>query len=177
MNNDRNAPLCFARCGEDMLDELCRIQEEAFDKLPDPSLLRRNTRDMLGACLSEPHCTLGAFCGDVLAAFGVLWRGGQTEENLGKLLDLDGEQLERIYNVKLIIVRPPYRGAGLQRELLRRLESIARADGCRMLCATVAPANGHSMRNFIAEGYAEYGTFNKYGGLERKLLYKELSEK
>ncbi len=164
----------FRRCGADMLDTICDIQEEAFALLDDERLLRRNSREVLAACLEEPHVTLGAFCGDTPAAFGVLYRAGQSEDNLGTLLGLKGDSLERTAAVKLTIVRPDFRGYGLQRTLISLLEKEAAALGIERLCATASPANLHSLRNFTACGYDRCGRVTVYGGLERELFYKKL---
>jgi len=164
----------FCRCGAEHLDTICDIQEETFALLEDERLLRRNSREVLASCLEAPHVTMGVFCGQEMAAFGVLYRAGQSKDNLGTLLGLSGEALERTAAVKLTIVRPAYRGHGLQRKLISLLEDEALALGIERLCATASPANIHSVRNFIAEGYDRCGRVTVYGGLERELFYKKL---
>lgn len=172
MNNGQE--FIFRRCGAEQLDTICGIQEETFALLEDERLLRRNSREALAACLEEPHVTIGVFCGDEMAAFGILYRAGNNPDNLGSLLGLGGEALERTAAVKLTIVRPAYRGHGLQRRLIETLEREAEQLGLERLCATASPANIHSLRNFTAAGYDRCGRVTVYGGLERELFYKKL---
>lgn len=164
----------FRRCGAEQLDTICDIQEETFALLEDERLLRRNSRETLASCLEAPHVTIGVFCGGEMAAFGILYRAGDSPDNLGSLLSLSGEALERTAAVKLTIVRPAYRGYGLQRRLIEALESEAEQLGVERLCATASPANIHSLRNFTAAGYDRCGRVTVYGGLERELFYKKL---
>jgi len=164
----------FRHCGADQLDTICDVQEETFALLEDNRLLRRNSRNALAACLEDPNVTIGVFNGEEMAAFGVLYRAGDSEDNLGCLLGLSGSALERTAAVKLTIVRPAYRGYGLQRRLIELLEQEAEQLGIERLCATASPANIHSIRNFTTAGYDRCGRVTVYGGLERELFYKKL---
>ncbi len=164
----------FRRCGAEQLDTICDIQEETLSLLEDDRLLRRNSREALASCLEHPHVTIGVFSGEEMAAFGILYRAGNSEDNLGCLLGLSGDALERTAAVKLTIVRPAYRGYGLQRRLIELLEHEAGQLGIERLCATASPANIHSLRNFTAAGYDRCGRVTVYGGLERELFYKKL---
>lgn len=166
----------FRSCDLSQLDSLCDIQEEAFGVLGDERLLRRNTRGMLAACLQPPHHTVGVFCGEEMAAFGILYIGGRSEENLGSHMGLEGEELDGTANLKLFIVRPAYRGHGLQRQLIERLEITASEMGFWRLCASISPLNRHSAANFTAMGYTKDGSDVLYGGLERDIYYKTLRD-
>jgi len=164
----------FRRCGIDQLDQLLAIQEEAFATLDDDRLLRRNTEEMLASCLGEPHITIGAYDGETMAAFGILYIAGDSPENLGRKIGLEGEEMLATANYKLVIVRPPYRGNGLQRTLAGLLEDEARKLGYRHICSSVSPYNQYSAANFEKAGYVRRGRAVLYGGLERDIFYKSL---
>lgn len=172
-----NGEYIFRQLDVGGIDRIMELQEEAFSVLGDASLLRRNSREMLLECLSEPHYTLGAFrapdglSGEILAGFGILYHGGDTDENLSLFME-NSPPPEKCANIKLIIVKPTDRGHGLQRRLTERLEAEAKTRGYKLLCATVSPDNSHSLANFERMGYGTHGRFKKYGGLERLLLYK-----
>ena len=160
-------------CGPDHLNALLDIQEEAFATLPDPSLLRRNTPEMFHACLLPPHVTLGAWHGDTLAAFSILYFP-EAAEDLSQSLIKPVPAGTKAANYKLCIVRPAFQGNGLQCRLGLALERCARQAGVGLLCATVSPKNQHSVDNFRRMGYVYDRTSTKYG-LERALYYKPLT--
>ena len=162
-------------CGPDQLGALLDIQEEAFAALEDESLLRRNTPEMLESCLLPPHVTLGAWQGNVLAAFSILYFPEEQEDLSLSLAEVDRMELKAA-NYKLCIVRPAFRGNGLQYRLGLALERYAKEAGVGLLCATVSPHNGHSMENIRKMGYTYNRTLIKYG-LERALYYKFLPGK
>lgn len=164
----------FRECGPEYIDEILHIQDAAFENMDDTEILRKNSREMLLTCLSEPHYTLGAFVGDELAAFIVLYVPGHSAENLGRDAGISEEMLDTVANVKLVIVLPKYRGNSLQKILTGKLEEAARTRGFKTLCCTVSPKNILSMRNFEACGYKLYQTKEKYDGLLRNIYYKEI---
>lgn len=159
-------------CGPDRLDALLDIQEETFAALEDERLLRRNTPEMLESCLLPPHVTLGAWHGNALAAFSILYFPEGQEDLSLSLAGVERTGL-RAANYKLCIVRPAFRGSGLQYRLGLALEWYAKEARVGLLCATVSPRNSHSMENIRKMGYTYNRTLTKYG-LERALYYKFL---
>lgn len=171
----------FAPCGEEDLPRLLLMQEEVFAELKDVSLLRRNSPEMLLACLQAPNYTLGAWvnncagageitsaaCKDEksLVAFSVLFFPRDDSENLS--LSLHNVEVDRscstAANNKLCIVSKAYRGRGLQLRLGRRIEDEARQRGVELLCATASPCNAPSCRSLERQGYELNRRLTKYG--------------
>ena len=169
------------------------LNETVYASLPDKSVLRYNSPEMIASCLQEPNVILGFWDEENLVAIGVLYVPQCLEEDhahdVVELLDnevtglRDGEALGlegleklsiKAANQKLFLVREGYRGQGLQRKLIREIEKIAVARGYNLLCTTCAPNNIFSINNFLKEGYAYAKTEEKYGGLMRNLYYKKL---
>ncbi len=160
--------------GADEIPVLLQIQEEAFAaQAGDTDFLRRNTYETLAPCFSGGSRVLGVFSGEECIAFGILYDAEETKENLAYDVDCIDDILQSA-NVKLIIVRPAYRGNGLQRLLIDALQGYAKKNGKTWLCATVAPSNSYSMNNFIACGFTQHKVLQKYGGLQRALLIKAI---
>lgn len=162
----------YKKCTQENLAEICNIQEEAFACIENPDILRRNSQEILKECLEEPHYTVGAFFNGELAGFAVLYDGGHTKENIGRDIGIEEDRLDTVKNMKLVIVRPKYRGNNLQIKLTSFLENIAAENGAKIICATVSPYNIYSMRNFEALGYKLHSCKMKYGGLKRNIYYK-----
>ena len=160
--------------GEDAISTLLDIQEEAFEAAKgDTDFLRRNTAETLAPCFLGNSRVLGAFFNGECAGFGILHAAEDGKENLAHDVDLIDDVLTSA-NVKLIIVRPAYRGNGIQRILIEALEGYAKQMGYAWLCATVAPTNRFSLDNFLKTGFSEHKILKKYGGLTRALLVKRI---
>ena len=154
------------------LQSVIDLNEAIYSALPDKSILRHNSPEMIASCIEEPNVTLGIWEGDMLIAIGMLYVPQCIEEDHFHDLGLEGEY--KSANQKLFLVREGYRGLGLQRKLIREVENIALTRGYNLLCTTVAPNNGFSINNFLKEGYVYAKTEEKYGGLVRNLYYKVL---
>ena len=159
-------------CQPSDLQAVIDLNEMIYSALPDKSILRHNTPEMIASCLEEPNVTLGIWEDDMLIAVGMLYVPQCIEEDHFHDLGLEGEY--KSANQKLFLVRKGYRGLGLQRKLIREVEKIALARGYNLLCTTVAPNNEFSINNFLKEGYVYAKTEEKYGGLVRNLYYKVL---
>ena len=158
------------RCQPDDLQTIIDLNETIYAALPDQSVLRHNSPEMIASCLEEPNVTLGIWDGNLLVAIGMLYVPQCLEEDHAHDLDLVGEY--KSANQKLFLVREGYRGLGLQRKLILEVEKIAIEMGYNLLCTTVAPNNTFSINNFVKEGYIYATTETKYGGLVRNLYYK-----
>lgn len=163
------------RCTPADLDVVVELNETIYAALPDKSVLRHNSIEMIASCLLEPNLTLGFWNGDLLVAIGVLYVPQCIEEDHFHDLDLSGDY--RSANQKLFLVREGYRGQGLQQKLIREIEKVAIARGFNLLCTTCDPNNEFSINNFLKEGYVYAKTEEKYGGLVRNLYYKVLVKK
>lgn len=164
----------FKKLNVESVPLLLEVQEEAFEYAKgNTDFLRRNTYETLAVCFEGESEVLGVFDEDKLIAFGILFVAERGKENLAYDVD-EIEDIMTSANVKLIIVRPDYRGNGLQRELVSRLENLAKEKGFKWLCATVSPTNNWSYDNFIKGGFSLNKILTKYGGLTRALLVKSI---
>lgn len=160
------------KCNLSDFQSVVDLNETIYAALPDQSVLRHNSPEMIASCLKEPNVTLGIWDGELLVAIGMLYVPQCIEEDHFHDLELEGSY--KSANQKLFLVREGYRGLGLQRQLIREVEKIAMSRGYNLLCTTVAPNNTFSINNFLAEGYVYAKTEQKYGGLVRNLYYKKL---
>lgn len=167
--------ITYKPLGIDSIPALLEMQEETFEYAKDvnPDFLRRNTYDTLAVCFEEPSLVLGAYYENQLIAFGILYVAGKTDENLAKDIDFVSDVTTNA-NVKLTIVRPNYRGNGLQASIITKLEEHAVACGFKYLSSTVSPFNPWSQANLKKCGFTVHKILKKYGGLERILFVKKM---
>lgn len=161
------------RLDSSFLGDLLSLQDDAFRHLGDPEMLRPNSAEVFLECL-EKHHTLGIFHEKELIAFGILYFGKGTPENLGHDLGVPKNLLFKVANVKLIIVRHDFRGQGLQRFIIGELEKKAQAMGYEILACTVSPKNHVSIRDFLLSGFVFWKQTPKYGVLLRNVYYKRI---
>lgn len=163
----------YKKCSPPHLADMLEMQREALESMQKGDL-RKNSKAALEECLYPPHITLGAFFEETLCAFCVLYFAGTGKESLGRDLGLPEDELKKTANIKLVIVRQKFRGNGLQAALMQRLEKEAGLAGINALCATVSPNNPASIRNLEACGFTFTKELEKYGGLTRRLYFKNL---
>ena len=154
--------MTFQPCTIDHLPSLLALQDEAFSHLEDPSMLRRNTPEMIAQCLQAPHLTVGAFEKGRIVAFAILYIP-QGEEVI----------MPGAANFKLCIVRPQHRGHGLQCQLGQHIIAAAKARGYHRLCATASPHNTPSHRNLLRLGFTLDHTAT-HDGLARNVYTYEI---
>ena len=55
------------------LEAVVELNETVYAALPDKSVLRHNSAEMIASCLEEPNVTLGVWDGELLVAVGMLY--------------------------------------------------------------------------------------------------------
>ena len=130
---------------------------------------------MWRCCLNPPHICLGAWVGEELVGFAVLYipQSGDGEDLSRLLTKIDASALVSA-NFKICIVRPQWRRRGLQVLLGEHLHKEAAARGINLLCSTASPYNEPSVRSLRKLGYQTDHILNKYG-FERMLLYYRIN--
>lgn len=174
MEGTEENQITLKKLNKESIPLMLEIQEEAFKVLEDPDLLRRNTYETLEVCFNEKSLVLGAYIDGEIAGFGILYDAGKDKENLAYSLD-DVSDVENYVNVKLTIVRPAFRGKGIQRLLIEKLVEYAAKEGFKGACSTVSPKNNFSSNNLTKCGFEAVKTLVKYGGMKRILFYKKLN--
>ena len=96
------------------------------------------------------------------------------EENLGKYLNLNEEELTRVAHMEIAMVDEEFRGRGLQKELMKTAEEHLKFLGYHWLMGTAHPENVYSVNNFRKLGYEIVAKDLKYGGLPRYVFCKKI---
>lgn len=112
-----------------------------------------------------------AQAGERLAGVFSIIEPGLASFNLGYDLDFDEEGLRRVIHMDTAAVHPDFRGQKLQQRLM---EAAERELGGRILLCTVHPDNRYSIQNVLNQGYTIEKTLEKYGGVVRCILRKDL---
>ncbi|MCR5476906.1 MAG: GNAT family N-acetyltransferase [Lachnospiraceae bacterium] len=166
--------LLLRKCTESDLQDILALQDAVFATLGEHSdLLRRNTAEMFAECTREPNLTLGLFDGDLLAGIGIFVDPGDGAESLATHLEYFS--VEKAGNFKLAMIREEYRGQGFQQRIGRIFSRMAARRGYTHILATVSPQNPHSRDNLLRSGFVYDHSEEKYGGLIRDVMVKDLT--
>ena len=99
---------------------------------------------------------------------------GNSSENLGREIGLQEDQFSLVAHMDTAAVLPEYRGNHLQVLLMQTAEQELKERGYRYLMCTVHPENPYSLHNVLRQGYQVVAEKEKYGGLRRNILLKQL---
>lgn len=99
---------------------------------------------------------------------------GLGPENLGRDLGFSDEDLIKSAHMETVVIAPKYRGHHLQARLMAKAEEDLKAAGYKHLLCTIHPENPYSLNNALSLGYKVEKLVEKYGGLPRNILLKEI---
>ena len=156
------------------VEKIYGLQMEVLSGLEDRDILRYNTKETFEQCIKSPNLTIGLVDKSELIALIILVDARGTKEDLS--VGLEKHQVVRAANFKLVMVKEGYRGNGFQRKLMWILEKYANLQGYTHLCTTVSGENAYSFRNMKELKYEFDHDALKYGGLQRKVLVKNIED-
>jgi hypothetical protein len=108
--------------------------------------------------------------GSGMVAYGVFSKTSPACNDLARLLGLTQAQRQAFAVLDGSGVLAPWRGQGLQEQLIRiRMEHGLR-ENCKTLGATAAPENAWSLNNLLQAGFHVHGAAVMYGGMRRLVL-------
>ena len=158
------------------IPDILAIMDEALRAAPHKDWYMTDDAQFIERHMGSEGYTLKCVDGDRVAAFLIVRYPKDAKDNLGLYFpELTMQKLEEIAHMESISVRREYRGKGLQKKLLLAAEAIERKKGTQCLMATVHPDNCFSLNNFLSVGYECLLETRKYGGVRRKVIYKDIN--
>lgn len=155
-------------------DEILKLMEEAVLGLQDPAWYVTDGAEYVKSHMEEQGFILKAVSGQQIQGFLSVHIPGQEEEHLGDYLRLNGAEKNLCAYMDSVAVRAKARGQGLMGALLEAAQERLWKEGYRFLLGTVHPQNRFSHENFRKQGYQDIAAAEKYGGLPRVIVCKEL---
>lgn len=160
----------------DDVGKILSLQQKVFDTLKEKSFLAALTEEDLTNILQGNGTMIGAFADDKLIAFRAMLEPEIDEEHLGKDAGLDRSEWPLVIYQEISNVDPDFRGNGLQQYLGRLLMKQVDTERFKYVCATVAPFNIASLKDKFSHGLEIVALNEKYGGMLRYTLMKELTK-
>lgn len=160
----------------DDIEKILSLQQKVLDTLTTKSFLAALTEDDLTNIFQGNGTMIGAFSDDRLIAFRAMLQPEIDEEHLGKDAGLDRSEWPLVIYQEISNVDPDFRGNGLQQYLGRLLMKQVDTERFKYVCATVAPFNIASLKDKFSHGLEIVALNEKYGGMLRYTLMKELTK-
>lgn len=157
------------------LDGIMAVMEEARGNTEHPDWFVADNEDFVRAHLAGKGFVVVAEAGNGEIAGFFLVKEPEPEENLGKYLDFDEEQLAGVAVMDSAAVGSRWRGNGLQGRMLETAEALLEKERFQYLMCTVHPENRFSLHNMQSHGYEIKRTTQCYGGLLRHVLLKTIN--
>lgn len=160
-------------CGRENLGGILDLQQKVYGNVSDKDTFVQTTKEELAESLDEDFC-VGAFSGDVLAAFTLMIINRASRRNLAYLFDDTEQSAQTSVTYDTTFVDPAYVGCGLQRYFITLKDKLAVRLGAVRAYATVSPDNAFSLSNMTANGFETLGKKQMYGGYWRYIQCKRL---
>ncbi|HJC47815.1 MAG TPA: GNAT family N-acetyltransferase [Candidatus Lachnoclostridium pullistercoris] len=158
------------------IPEILEVMRGAEAGLPCRDWYVTDGEEFFEAHMGEEGFVLTARDGESsrLAGFLAVRIPGLAEDNLGRFLGLEEEELKKTAHMESAAVAPLFRGNGLQGRMMAEAERMLKERGFDRLMGTVHPENRYSRNHFLRLGYRTAARARMYGGLPREIMEKEI---
>lgn len=190
----------LALAEEKDIDKIDELVQEAGKNSSNPDYFVADDKDFLMRHIHKEGFTIKALHETEIAGILVVRIPGLAEDNLGYDLAFDDETLLQCAHMEIAAVSPKYQGNGLQKEFLKAAECLLKGVDylskentvfskftkedsteinsknrkIKWLLATVHPENMASLKSILFCGYRIAKTKEKYGGLPRHIVVKQI---
>ncbi|MBP3596931.1 MAG: GNAT family N-acetyltransferase [Clostridia bacterium] len=153
--------------------EIMNIINVTAENLTKKSMYFVNTKDFIEKHIEENGFSLVAMSKERIAGYLVVRFPKLEPDNLGKHVK-ENIDLNKVVHMESTAVLPEFRNKGIQKLLLVEAEKkLEKTEYCYYM-GTVDPENEYSLRTLKGRDYNIIDTADKYGGLKRNIMYKEI---
>jgi len=158
---------------EEDLQSVVRLQEIVLYDLKDPELYHPSTQEDFLRYLRNGY-SIGVAVDGGLIGYGIIYLPEDENENLGLDIGMPDEDLQYVVHFQSSVIHPDYRGNSFQTKIIGNLFDIIHDIGRYHLLCTISPKNYYSLSNTLRSGFVIKEIKEKFGGLLRCILYKDL---
>lgn len=176
MNN--NEKIQILPLNETHLEKIMELQHIVMSSLDNPDFYASIAKEEFERQLRDPGIAVGAFLEKELCSYFVMVVPGERSFNLGRDINLNPEELDKVIHYETAAVHPKYRGNHLQMEMANELKKLVSKNGkWRYTMSTVSPFNYPSLKTVFTElNLVARKLYLKYGGKLRYILYQDLQK-
>lgn len=152
INHKEKVEYLMRELSYDDLDELMILQKEVYQSIENKKLYQMRKEREFIEYLDNGGIFLGVFVNEQLVAARITDVPGLKEHNYGYLLDYPEDRLLKSMHFKIMLVRPKYRGNGLQIRTMRLIEKMFIHKGYQYGLCRISPDNYYSLANALEFG-------------------------
>ncbi|HOO54359.1 MAG TPA: GNAT family N-acetyltransferase [Methanothrix sp.] len=160
---------------EDDIQEIINLQDIVLAKIKDSDTYYPVSKEVLKGLLNNGDTAMGVVISEELVGFCIIHLPGLEQGNLGRDIEMSEEDLNTVAHIQFIFVHPDYWGYSIQNKLIKHVLNIVTDAGCRHVLCTISPKNYYSLYNTLQWGFSIREIKEKYGGLLRYILCKNIS--
>ena len=163
------------------IDAVVYLQNLVYEGLPNKEVLFKDTKFEMLDDLYNGAKIIGVFNSvDELISYRYISFPRQASKNLGRDIELNVSELDKVVHLETTLVDPMYRGNRLQSLTLEKAIEIIEPMNMKHIICTVSPYNLFSLFNIMSAGLNIKALKRKYGqhyddGMWRFILHKDLS--
>jgi hypothetical protein len=158
------------------LDHLYELHLLVVSRLHHPHAFRPDDRSFMQQQIERRGRTVGVFCDDAIVAYAAVSFPGNDPDNLGRDLPLPEAELRHVANYEGSAVHPNCRGNKFQKLMTNVRHRYALLHDRYHILGTVSPFNPVSLQNFLELGCRVKNIKQKYGGMLRLIIYRDLRD-
>jgi hypothetical protein len=158
------------------LDTLFRLHHRVVSGVSHPHVFRADSRGFMEQQIERRGRTVGIFCRGDIVAYAAISFPDDDADNLGRDLPLPASELHHVADYDGSAVDPDYRGNNFQKLMTDVRHRYALLYDRNHIFGTVFPHNIFSLANFLALGCRVRNLKQKYGGMLRFLIYRNLRD-
>lgn len=158
-------------------EEICSVVKEIVENMENKEWFMDSGEDYVKAHLEKKmdgYVVVAETENGAIAGMFLVDVPGEDKGNMGFDLGFSKDMRSVTAHMDIAAVRMQYRGHHLQDRMMEVCEQEMKNRGFRYLLATVHPDNTYSLSNVQKRGYQIVKTKEKYGGLIRHILCKEI---
>ena len=158
------------------LHNIYSLIKQVYDDLEDKSLFVCDGMDFIKQQLTETGFGIVTKSNNNIVGCLIIRFPYPEADNLGIDIGLSDDELSKVAHIESVVVDKNFRGRGLQSKMIKYAEQLIDSNSYKHLLATVSPYNYPSLKSFYYNNYKEILTKEKYGGLTRIILYKNINQ-
>jgi hypothetical protein len=158
------------------LDAVYELHRLVVSGLAHPHVFRADSRSFMEQQIVKRGRTVGVFCDGAVVAYAAISFPDDDPDNLGRDLPLPDSELAHVADYDGSAVHPVYRGNGFQQMTTEVRHRYALQHRRWHILGTVSPLNPMSLSNFLALGCRVRNIKQKYGGMWRLIIHRDLRE-
>lgn len=152
---------------------IMNIINVAVENLPQKNWFYANDENFVKEHIENKGFSLVATAGEEITGFILVRFPKGDEDNLGNHVK-EKIDLNKVVHMESTAVLPKFRNKGIQKLLLEKAEEKLKDTEYCYYMGTIDPDNEYSLRTMLGRNYNIIDTVEKYGGLTRNIMYKEI---